>query len=142
MTKFDQIIIEAEENINSAALDKANDAIQHLPDNSKEEINTALDKLGTQAGANHELLTKMADIFNDETPSKFSDLPADDQSKALELLAKSGLEVKPATTSSVSSTKPVTPVTPAVSQSTDMQTDNNTRSINPSINTKVQGAVV
>lgn len=140
--KFDQIINEAEANINPTTLDRANDAIQHLPSKDKDTLNATLDKLGTQGGSNHELLTTIADMLNDETPTKFSSLDPSIQAKTLELFKKAGLDAKPIDTGTVSSTKPVTPTASSSEKNNNTQTDNNVRSVNPPINTKVQGAVV
>jgi hypothetical protein len=137
MTKFDQIISEAETNVNSATLNQAGKAIENLPDQAKKTVNATFDKLGTQGGENHQLLTKMADIFNDKTPSKFSSLTPEEQKSALELLTKSGLEVKVAGSSPNSTSSTTTPTTPVASTTPA----SNTQPSN-AIQTTVPGAVV
>lgn len=123
MTKFDQIINEAETNVTSATLNQAGNAIKNLPAQTQKIVNATFDKLGTQAGGNHDILTKLADVLNDKTPTKFSSLSPEDQKSALELLTKSGLDVKVAggapssTTTSTTPATPTTPTTPATNSS-------------------------
>jgi hypothetical protein len=112
MTKFDQIINEAETNVTSATLNQAGNAIKNLPSQTQKIVNATFDKLGTQGGENHDILTKMADVLNDKTPTKFSSLSPEDQKTALELLTKSGLDVKIAGSQPSSTTTPTTPATP------------------------------
>jgi hypothetical protein len=95
MNKFDHIITEAETNISNAALNQVSAINKNLPANIQNINNAVLNKLGTQGGANHDLLVKMSDIFNDKTPSKWSDLKPEEQEKALELLTTAGAPITP-----------------------------------------------
>jgi hypothetical protein len=134
MTKFDQIINETEANVTSAALNQAGNAIKNLPAQTQKIINTTFDKLGTQAGGNHDILTKLADVLNDKTPTKFSSLSPEDQNSALELLTKSGLDVKIAGSTPSSTTTPTTPVAPTTPVTSSPSSN--------AIQTTVPGAVV
>jgi hypothetical protein len=134
MSKFDQILKEAEVAVSNPALSLVQNAIKSSPANVQSILNTTLNKIGTQSGANHDILVKMADILNDKTPSKFADLDDNTKSKAMDLLIKAGVPIqKPETAAAEEPKTPASTVTPST------PTQNATA---PKIPTTVPGAVV
>jgi hypothetical protein len=111
MSKFDQILKEAEVEVNNPSLSLVQNAIKSAPSNVQSILNTTFNKLGTQSGENHDILVKISDIINDKTPSKFSDLDDATKTKALDLLDKAGVPIKKPNTTIVSG-EPETPASP------------------------------
>jgi hypothetical protein len=134
MSKFDQILKEAEVQVNNPSLSLVQNAIKSAPSNVQSILNTTLNKLGTQSGDNHDILVKIGDILNDKTPSKFSDLDDATKLKALDLFDKAGVPIKKIDTT-VASGEPQTSASP-----TSTPAPQNTSTTK--IPTTVPGAVV
>lgn len=94
MTKFDQIIAEAETAVTNANLTQVQNVLKSAPPNVQNVLNTVFNKTGTQAGSNHDVWVKLADVLNDKTPTKFSNLDDTTKAKALDLLSKAGVPVQ------------------------------------------------
>ena len=88
---FDQIIREAEVAINNNNLSQVQNAVQKMSPSTQSTLNATLDKIGTQGGDNHDILTKMGQMIDPNHPTKFADLDPESQTKALGLLQTAGV---------------------------------------------------
>ena len=99
MRKFDQIIREAEVAINNNNLAQVQNAVKSMSPSTQNTFNSTLNKIGTQGGDNHDILTKMGQMIDPDHPTQFADLDPDTQTKALGLLQTAGVPLaKPADT--------------------------------------------